>query len=153
MKKKCAVISGPMFARKTTTLMEEVNKNGRENAIVIKSTIDTRSEKQKIKTHDYDENKEYNNKTEMDVDFNTDDLSELLNCSDFLCKLNKTKLSAIDEGQFFKENLIDFVEEVIKRDKNVIVAGLDYNYKKEWFNTMKKILEKEWVESIKLTSI
>jgi len=43
---------------------------------------------------------------------------------------------AIDEAQFFDENIINVVDELAERGLRVIVAGLDLNFKGEPFGCM-----------------
>ena len=65
---------------------------------------------------------------------------------------DKTYAVAIDEVQFFEENVVDVVEYLADRGIRVIVAGLDKDFRGEPFGTMPILLTKsEFVT--KLTSI
>lgn len=105
------IIMGPMFSSKTTTLMNEINilKIYKKNILVINSTNDTRVENNYIQNHNKDKYK-------------------ALKCNDLddnllkLCKVYDTII--IDEAQFFK-NLVNFVTELLKNNKYIIVAGLN----------------------------
>ena len=50
------------------------------------------------------------------------------------------KIVAIDEGQFFSEAIIFVIEKLLKQGKNVLVAGLELDFKAEPFGSMPEIL-------------
>ncbi len=49
-------------------------------------------------------------------------------------------LVAIDEAQFFHEKMSEVIETLLKRDVNVIAAGLDLDFRGEPFGPMPKLL-------------
>jgi len=52
----------------------------------------------------------------------------------------KHKIIAIDEAQFFGRGIVEVVEALLQRKKNIIVAGLDLNFKAEPFGYMPNLL-------------
>ncbi|XP_074589564.1 thymidine kinase-like [Curcuma longa] len=125
------VITGPMFAGKTTALLRRVlaeKSNGR-NVAVIKSDKDRRYGLDAIVTHDG---------TKMPC-MAIPELSlfqERLGAEAY----DKVDLIGIDEAQFF-EDLYDFCRNAADRDrKTVIVAGLDGDYLRRRFGSVLDII-------------
>ncbi|WOL11671.1 hypothetical protein Cni_G20435 [Canna indica] len=125
------VITGPMFAGKTTALIRRVQaeqSNGR-NVAMIKSDKDTRYGLDAIVTHDG---------TKMPC-MALPELSlfrERLGVESY----NKLDVIGIDEAQFF-EDLYDFCCNAADRDrKTVIVAGLDGDFLRRRFGTVLDII-------------
>jgi len=54
----------------------------------------------------------------------------------------KSEPIAIDEVQFFEENIVDVVEHLADKGIRVIVAGLDKDFRGEPFGTMPTLLTK-----------
>ena len=52
---------------------------------------------------------------------------------------NGHDLVAIDEAQFFSEGIVDVVLELQKHMKNVVFAGLDFDFRGESFGSMKEL--------------
>ncbi|MAS34214.1 MAG: thymidine kinase [Anaerolineaceae bacterium] len=52
----------------------------------------------------------------------------------------ETTVVAVDEVQFFDDNIIDVIQELASREIRVIVAGLDLDFRGEPFGTMPEIL-------------
>ena len=50
--------------------------------------------------------------------------------------LDRHKLVAIDEIEFFQENIIEIVKELLRQGKNVVASGLDLNFRGEPFGPM-----------------
>ena len=118
------VITGSMFAGKSTALINEFEKYEKlvgNNIIVVKPKIDTRSTNE-LKTHD--------NLKIKAIEIETKD--ELLS-------LKKYKVIIIDEVQFISEELVD---EIVKLsdDRIVICAGLNMSFKRTPFKTTANLM-------------
>jgi thymidine kinase len=117
------LITGPMFAGKTTELLRRVEraKLAHQKCAVIKYSRDDRYSQDSIATHDQ----------EFHVAMPSINLMARLDeCLAY-------DLIAIDEGQFFPD-LVEFAEEIAARGKTLIVAGLDGSFQRRPFG---KILE------------
>ena len=115
------VITGPMFAGKTTYLLQLAH--GREKALYVKHAIDTRYSSDHIATHDGVQQRAYQ----------TNDLSSLdIAGIDTIC---------IDEGHFFA-HLAQCCEQWAHVGIDVFVAGLISNRSKEPFTNMTNLLPK-----------
>jgi thymidine kinase len=54
--------------------------------------------------------------------------------------LNGEKVVLFDEVQFFNKNIVDVVNKLMQRNLNVVVAGLDLDYRREPFGSMPQLL-------------
>ena len=128
------LIYGPMFSGKTTKLIElykeTLTKN--KNCIAINYELDTRYGKNKIISHDG-----------MVID-----CYSITNLDDFIKNSHTKELIAnadyifINEAQFFEtifESVL-YLNETLK--KNVVLCGLDLDYKREKFGSMMELLSK-----------
>ncbi|VFQ84828.1 unnamed protein product [Cuscuta campestris] len=125
------VILGPMFAGKTTTLLQRIKAesvNGR-NVAIIKSEKDNRYGLDCIVTHDGERMPCW----------------PLSNLSSFKQTIgsgayDKLEVIGIDEAQFFKD-LYQFCSEAADHDgKTVIVSGLDGDYLRRSFGSVLDII-------------
>ena len=116
------IIIGPMFSSKTTTLINENNilKMYRKNILVINSDKDIRVKDNYIQNHNNCKYKALKCKELDSILLN--DINEIFLCDTII----------IDEAQFFN-NLVFFVEELLKMKKYVIVAGLNGDAKQKKF--------------------
>jgi len=121
------VICGPMFSGKTFELMHRVEKlkylEGSKYQF-FKPAKDTRTVN--VKTR-----------------FNGIEIEclSVKKPSDILDNLEKgCHLVGLDEAQFFQKEIIQVVDELLKNDINVIVAGLDLDYRGEPFKVMSQLL-------------
>lgn len=123
------VIYGPMFSRKTTVLInglrEDKQKYGMHNVLAVKHSIDDRYDLEKIVSHD--------NNSEKAIA-----VSNLNTVQSIVHYFNNIKVIYIDEGQFFPD-VAEFCEEMRDCGKHVIVAGLDKNYLREDFPSIKQV--------------
>lgn len=123
------VILGPMFSKKTTTLIQHLlyyEQNGKL-AIAIDHEINSRYNSISelgIVTHDHIS---YNN------------ILRTRNLSSLIPSLIKYDVIAIDEGQFFI-GILDFCRYMLTLGKIIIVAGLDLDYRKEPFGEMLELV-------------
>ena len=112
------LIIGPMFSGKSTELLKKIKilKVINTSFLVIKPKIDNRYSENRLVSHDKQ------SESCMNVD-NLDSIDESI--------IEKFNTIIIDEGQFFKnlkKNVLYWVE---KLNKNVIIGGLDGDYKRE----------------------
>ena len=120
------VICGSMFSGKTEELIKRIEKinNTNLNYKVFKPEIDKRSGESKIKTH--------NNKS-IDA-INIKNAGEIINQS------NDCDVIAIDEAQFFTEDIVDVCDTLANKGIRVIIAGLDMDYLGKPFGPMPKLM-------------
>jgi thymidine kinase len=119
-------IVGPMFAKKSTTLINTAQKarDSGKQVVMIKYSKDTRYIGQKenclVISHD-------------DLSFPATAVEKLMDVPNE--KLIEADEIYVDEGQFFGD-LIKFIKQVQSMDKNLYIAGLDLNHRKENFGQM-----------------
>ena len=120
------VICGSMFSGKTEELIKRIEKlnNTNLNYKVFKPEIDKRSGESKIQTH--------NNKS-IDA-INIKNAGEIINQS------NDCDVIAIDEAQFFTEDIVDVCDTLENKGIRVIIAGLDMDYLGKHFGPMPKLM-------------
>ena len=133
------VISGTMFSGKTDELLRRLRrvKIGGQSFIVFKPTLDTRSGKNRIKSYDGSELEAH------DISIKKpEEILKILEREER--KLGKTyKVIAIDEVQFFPRGSMvrDIINSLVTdKDRRVIVAGLDRDFRGEPFGIMPDIL-------------
>ena len=121
------LIVGPMFSGKTTRLIERYNeliKSGKK-CIAINYALDTRYGENKIVSHDG-----------LNIDClsikDLDEISLHLNDSEFV----KAEYILINEAQFFANLKTNIMYLINISKKNVILCGLDLDYKREKFGQL-----------------
>ena len=113
------VICGSMFSGKTEELINRVKKSNKSYK-VFKPDIDTRNEKDKIKSH-----------SKIEIDATTiDDINEILNYKD------KFDVIGIDEAQFFSNDIVSVSNSLANNGVRVIIAGLDMDFSGKPFGPM-----------------
>jgi thymidine kinase len=126
------VYCGPMFAKKTTALIAEVQviqDNFDDPKIsVFKPSIDNRYDLTDIKTHDGHSLQKLTGLTVRPVPL------------DFDFSQVESNFIIIDEIQFFKESSFESIMKVLAKECDVVVAGLDLDSNGEPFGIMPKIL-------------
>lgn len=130
MKKNCRgrieVICGSMFSGKTEELIRRLKraKIAKQKIEVFKPKIDNRYDKKEVVSHD----KNIFSSTSINS----------------ITALAKKKLMsdviAIDEAQFFDDQLIKVSRDLANQGKRVIIAGLDMDYEGNPFGPMPKIM-------------
>ena len=107
------VICGSMFSGKTEELIRRIKraKIANQKFKVFKPTIDSRS-KNYIESHD-------ENKIES---------TEVKNSSDILDRVENCDVVAIDEAQFFDDEIVNVCNQLANKGIRVIIAGLDMDY-------------------------
>lgn len=120
------VVCGCMFSGKTEELIRRLRRAeiAKQKVAIFKPRIDNRYSTEHIVSH-----------SEQSLTSQVvDDASEILTqCKD-------AQVVGVDEGQFFKSNLVDVCELLANRGKRVIVAGLDQDYRGKPFEPMPQLL-------------
>jgi thymidine kinase len=121
------VVCGSMFSGKTEELIRRVHRAeyARRKIQVFKPEIDDRYEKDHIVSHS-------KMKTPSQIVKNAQDIHDLVKYD--------TEIIAIDEVQFFDDNIVDVCNKLADNGKRVIVAGLDQDYSGKPFGPMPALL-------------
>jgi thymidine kinase len=119
------VITGPMFAGKTTRLIKESNK---PNTIVFKPGMDIRYDKEKCVSHD-------GVSTRAIPVFGIDDIMIASDYDNII----------FDEIQFFtsphyKDDICETIRVLLNGEKHIMVFGLDMDWRGEAFEITSKLL-------------
>lgn len=133
------VICGCMFAGKTEELIRRINvlSYARKNILVFKAKIDDRYSTTEIASH-------AGSKVPCIV---ISEAKEILNHVNY-----DTDVVAIDEVQFFDEDVVDICEYLADSGLRVMVAGLDKDFRGEPFGVLPDLLTRaEFVT--KLTAV
>jgi len=120
------VIVGCMFSGKTEELIRRIRRAqiAKQTVAIFKPRIDTRYSSDHIVSH-------------SDAKM----LSTVVNDAEEILELAKdAQVVGIDEGQFFKMNLVDVCEKLANQGKRVIVAGLDQDFRGKPFEPMPQLL-------------
>ncbi len=121
------IVCGPMFSGKSEELIRRVNRVliSKQKVQVFKPALDTRSKKEEISTHEGRLFKAI----------------PILNSSQLLDKIDSNITTiAIDEVQFFDDEVVPIVEDLANRGHRLILAGLDQDYLGEPFTVMSHLL-------------
>ena len=130
------VIFGPMYSGKSEELIRRIRraKIAKQKVQVFKPEIDNRYSKNHVVSH-------YGEKEEGIAVENSSDILRLLD--------DDTDVVAIDEAQFFDEGIINVVTYIADRNKRVICAGLDMDFRGEPFGPMANLASiSEFVDKI-----
>ena len=129
-----------MFSSKTTRLVEVYKQCQFCNisVAVINHSIDNRYDEELLSTHD--QIKIPCIKTEKLLDIWTDHISleeniEKIPRINDKFKIAKSSVILINEGQFFSD-LFEFVNKLLKEDKNIYICGLDGDFERKKFGTI-----------------
>ena len=120
------VVCGCMFSGKTEELIRRARRAeiAKQKVAIFKPRIDNRYSAQHIVSH-----------SEQSLTSTVvDDASEILALSE------NAQVVGVDEGQFFKANLVEVCETLANQGKRVIVAGLDQDYRGKPFEPMPQLL-------------
>lgn len=123
------VISGPMFAGKTSELIRLYDRSvfGNMKSVLIKPKLDTRYADNDIVTHDKRQRQSYSIS-------NVDELDDIL-------ALEKPDNIFIDEAQFFSSNIVEKIDSIRKLGTNVYVSLLNQTSEGKAFPFMDKTLD------------
>jgi len=133
------VITGPMFAGKTEELLRRVRRHqyANKNIVVFKPTIDDRYALNEVVSHDKSRTKSVNIVRSEEIFENIND---------------ETDVIAIDEVQFLTEDVVFIIEYLVEKGIQVIVSGLDNDFRGEPFSFMPDLLAKAEIV-IKLSAV
>ena len=122
------VICGGMFAGKTEELIRRINRinYAKKTVLVFKPKIDNRYDESSVVSHSQ-------KKIKSIVISNAKEIREHI-------KKQLPYAIAVDEVQFFNDDLIEVAEELADNGVRVIVAGLDLDFRGEPFGIMPKLL-------------
>ena len=120
------VICGCMFAGKTEELIRRIKtfEYANKKIIVFKPKIDNRYSKDEVASHAGSKVKSH----------------PISKAEEIFKYLKDEEIIAIDEVQFFDEQIIDICEYLANNGKRVMVAGLDMDFRGEPFKPMPKLL-------------
>lgn len=121
------IITGPMSCGKTEELLRRIRRwqIAQKDIKIISPDLDTRSRENKLESR---------NGLSLDA-IKVKNAKEILNVVE-----EKDEIVAIDEIQFFDEEIVDVVNELVSRHKKVIACGLDLDFKAEPFGSMPQLL-------------
>ena len=121
------VITGPMFCGKTDELLRRLRRAiiAKQKIQVFKPGFDIRYGSEKVTSHTGNEYEAYPVESITDI-------SALI--------LDDVTVIAIDEAQFFGDEIIPVVQDLVDRGIRVIVGGLDMDFRGVPFGQMPKLL-------------
>lgn len=129
-------ISGCMFAGKTEELIRRIKvlEFAKKEIMVFKPNIDNRYSQTKVVSH-------AGSSVESYVVYSAREILDMVKPT--------TQVVAIDEVQFFDEEICEVCNELADRGVRVMVAGLDTDFKGEPFGPMPKLItEAEFVTKL-----
>jgi thymidine kinase len=128
---KLEVICGTMFSGKSEELMYRLRRAeyAKKKVLTIKPEIDTRNSLTCIVSHDGSRREAY------PIGGCNDSMNAIMHLAD-----ETVDVIGIDEIQFFPEQTIDVISELVSRRKRVIVAGLDMDFRGEPFGIVPHLM-------------
>ena len=123
---KLRVICGPMFSGKTKTLIRVIKEYADANRRiqVFKPGLDNRYAEEQVVSHD----KESINAI------------AIKNPSEMYDFQDEIDVFAIDEAQFFSDEIVEVCQNLALKEKIVIISGLDLDFKTRPFGAMPQLL-------------
>ena len=123
---KVRVICGPMFSGKTTTLIKAISdfRSEGKSVFVFKPKLDDRYAEKSVVSHDKHHVEAHSVEKSVEI------LDYHLNAD----------VVAIDEVQFFDDRIVAVVEKIANDGKDVLVAGLDMDYRGRPFGAIPMLL-------------
>tara|TARA_B100001059_G_scaffold232428_1_gene270215 strand:+ start:1763 stop:2338 length:576 start_codon:yes stop_codon:yes gene_type:complete len=120
------VICGSMFSGKTEELIRRLRRAefAKQDLILFKPSVDQRYSEKNVVSH-------------RGTEFNA---VLVASAKDILNNVESQKVVAIDEAQFFDEELVEVASELSGRGIRVILAGLDMDYTGAPFGPMPALL-------------
>ena len=120
------VISGCMFAGKTEELIRRIKvlEYAKKKIAVFKPKIDNRYSEDSVVSHAGSSVKSFNIKNAREIFDYIDDSYDVI---------------AIDEVQFFDEEIVEICDHLSDQGKRVMVAGLDMDFRGEPFSVMPQL--------------
>ena len=120
------VICGSMFSGKTEELLRRLKRArfANQHVLIFKPQTDVRYSDKKVVSHDANEIMS----------------TPVENATDILSKVNHADVVAIDEAQFFDDDIIAVCNQLANNGIRVIVAGLDMDFKGKPFGPMPHLM-------------
>ena len=120
-------ITGSMFSGKSEELIRRLRRGlyAKQKVVVFKPAIDDRYHKDKIVSHNGNAIEAINISTAAEI---------------YKHDLTNFDIIAIDEVQFFENNIVHIVEELAEKGHRVITAGLDMDFRGEPFEPIPHLL-------------
>lgn len=120
------VICGSMFSGKTEELIRRLKRAriANQQVAIFKPKIDTRYGAEKVVSHDE----------------NYLMAAPIAKSIGLLAVEDSTNVVGIDEAQFFDEDIVKHAQELARRGKRVIIAGLDMDFRGQPFGPMPNLL-------------
>jgi len=120
------VICGSMFSGKTEELLRRLKRArfANQHVLIFKPQTDVRYSDKKVVSHDANEIMS----------------TPVENATDILSKVNDADVVAIDEAQFFDDDIIAVCNQLANNGIRVIVAGLDMDFKGKPFGPMPHLM-------------
>lgn len=120
------VVCGSMFSGKTEELIRRLKRAqfANQKLLLVKPKVDDRYHKENVVSHQG---------TSFEA-ICVDGANSILDI------WKKERVVAIDEAQFFDDNIVEVCNHLAKHGVRVIVAGLDMDFKGEPFGPMPKLL-------------
>ena len=120
------VICGSMFSGKTEELLRRLKRArfANQHILIFKPQTDVRYSDKKVVSHDANEIMS----------------TPVENATDILSKVNHADVVAIDEAQFFDDDIIAVCNQLANNGIRVIVAGLDMDFKGNPFGPMPHLM-------------
>ena len=120
------VICGSMFSGKTEELLRRLKRArfANQHVLIFKPQTDVRYSDKKVVSHDANEIMS----------------TPVENATDILSKVNHADVVAIDEAQFFDDDIIAVCNQFANNGIRVIVAGLDMDFKGSPFGPMPHLM-------------
>lgn len=128
---KLEVVCGTMFSGKSEELMYRLRRAeyAKKKVLTIKHEIDNRKSYSCIVSHDGGKREAY------PIGNCEDSLNAIIHLAD-----DSVDVVGIDEIQFFPEQTIEVIRELVARRKRVIVAGLDMDFRGEPFGIVPHLM-------------
>ena len=120
------VICGSMFSGKTEELIRRLKRAAFANqkAVIFKPVTDNRYSKNKVVSHDSNEIESIPVHSSAEIEPLSKDVDVI----------------ALDEAQFFDENIVGVCNKLANSGKRVIIAGLDMDYSGKPFGPMPNLM-------------
>ena len=120
------VICGSMFSGKTEELLRRLKRArfANQHVLIFKPQTDVRYSDKKVVSHDANEIMS----------------TPVENATDILSKVKDADVVAIDEAQFFDDEIIAVCNQLANNGIRVIVAGLDMDFKGKPFGPMPHLM-------------
>ena len=120
------VICGSMFSGKTEELLRRLKRArfANQHVLIFKPQTDVRYSDKKVVSHDANEIMS----------------TPVENATDILSKVNHADVVAIDEAQFFDDDIIAVCNQLANNGMRVIVAGVDMDFKGNPFGPMPHLM-------------